>query len=74
MNKAEKILVQMRLSKAGWKPKHFKTLYLGFNFEILEGANHTRYLHKKYQIVVTLPRHNGELPVCYASDAVKYID
>lgn len=63
----------MRQTKDGWKPKDFDQLYLGFGFTKKEGANHTLYVYKKYNLVATVARHN-DLATGYAATAVKLID
>jgi hypothetical protein len=57
--KAIKLLERMRRSKANWKRKDIKALYLGFGFDIRPGSNHDIVTHPKYRLLrTTLPRHN----------------
>jgi len=74
--KAAKILEQMRQNKSGWRPHHFRTLYLGFGFIMKAGRRHDVFIHPDFpQISDTIPRHDRELQSKgYAKDAVENID
>ena len=70
----EKLLEQMRLSKANWKAVEILRLYEGFGFIITHGANHDKIKHPDYpELRTTLPRHRDVAKV-YVEIAVKLVD
>lgn len=74
MSKVEKLLDRMRRTKADWKSKDLKKLYLGFGFEKREGRKHTMYIHPTFpELSATVTRHGG-VAKGYISTAVKLID
>jgi hypothetical protein len=73
-SKAQKLLEQMKQSKAGWRRKDLDKLYTGFGFIITHGSNHDIAKHPDFpQLRATLPRHNF-LAKGYVEFAVKLID
>ena len=72
--KVEKLLEQMRISKANWKAVDIARLYEGFGFIITHGANHDKIKHPDFpELRTTLPRHR-EIAKVYVEIAVKLID
>jgi len=72
--KAEKLLEDMRASKANWGRSDLQTLYLGFGFDIRHGAKHDIVSHPRHpQLRATLPRH-AKLAKAYVTTAVKLVD
>lgn len=64
----------MKLNRSGWKASDFKTLYLAFGFEEIQGDSHTKYKHKEYkQLMATVTRSSGEIAMGYATSAVNLI-
>jgi hypothetical protein len=60
---AVKLLERMRRSKAGWRPRHYERLFMGFGFEARQGGEHTIY----YDLddpdnSVSVPRHRELKP------------
>lgn len=76
-SKADKLLEQMRRSKASWKRVDLDRLYEGFGFIITHGANHDKLKHPDFSEVrelrATLPRHRT-LDKVYVEEAIKRID
>lgn len=73
-SKAEKLLEQMRNSKAGWKRADLDTLYEGYGFVISHGSNHDIVKHPAHpELRATLPRHR-QLARGYVEFAVKLIN
>ena len=70
---AAKLLEKMRRTKTGFGQDDFRTLYKGFGFEEVQGGNHAKYYHPKYDLTATVGRHN-QLATGYAASAVKLID
>ena len=74
MDKAEKLLVRMRASKADWGEKDLETLLVGFGFQFREGKSHRLYFHPKYpQLFATVARHTS-LAKGYVSTAIRLVD
>jgi hypothetical protein len=72
--KAEKLLEQMRISKANWKTTDIARLYEGFGFIITHGANHDKIKHPDFpELRTTLPRHR-EVAKVYVEIAVTLVD
>ena len=70
----EKLLEDMRRTKAKWKRRDIVALYEGFGFVIEHGTKHDKVYHPDYpQHVEGLPRHR-KLPKVYVSNAVKLVD
>ena len=76
-SKAEKLLEQMRQSKANWKRKDLDKLYEGFGFIITHGSRHDKVKHPDFikvrELRGTLPRHRF-IDKVYVDDAIKRID
>jgi len=76
-SKAEKLLEQMRQSKANWKRRDIDRLYEGFGFIITHGSNHDKVKHPNFlevrELRATLPRHR-KLDKVYVEEAIKRID
>ena len=76
-SKAEKLLEQMRQSKANWKRRDLDRLYEGFGFIITHGSNHDKVKHPDFiqvrELRATLPRHRT-IDKVYVDDAIKRID
>lgn len=76
-SKADKLLEQMRRSKANWKRVDLDKLYEGFGFIITHGANHDKLKHPDFvevrELRATLPRHRT-LDKVYVEEAIKRID
>ncbi|GMV34741.1 hypothetical protein FBQ83_07425 [Chloroflexi bacterium CFX5] len=73
-SKAEKLLEQMRASKANWKTPDIARLYEGFGFIITHGANHDKVRHPDFpELRTTLPRHR-DIAKVYVEIAVKLVD
>lgn len=76
-SKADKLLEQMRGSKANWKRVDLDRLYEGFGFIITHGANHDKLKHTDFpevrELRATLPRHRT-LDKVYVEEAIKRID
>jgi hypothetical protein len=76
-SKADKLLEQMRRSKANWKRVDLDRLYEGFGFIITHGANHDKLKHPDFpevrELRATLPRHRT-LDKVYIEEAIKRID
>jgi len=71
---AEKLLGQMRASKAGWTANDLETVYCGYRFDAKEGGKHRLYVHPKYpELRATVTRHKS-LPIGYVHTAIKLID
>ncbi len=75
MSKApEKLLQDMRRTKAKWKRRDIIALYEGFGFVIEHGSKHDKIYHPEYPwLLQGLPRHR-KLPKSYVSAAVKLVD
>jgi predicted RNA binding protein YcfA (HicA-like mRNA interferase family) len=77
-SKAQKLLVRMRQSGAGWKSKDIITLYSGFGFIISQGGSHYTVKHPEFPHIPalrdTLPRSDDELSKAYVRDAIKRIE
>lgn len=72
--KAQKLLEQMRKSKANWKRHDLETLYRGFGFVIKSGSNHDLVSHPDFpQLVTALPRH-AKLARYVVAQAVAMVD
>jgi len=70
----EKLLEDMRRTKAKWKRRDIVALYEGFGFVIEHRSNHDKVYHPKYpRLNEGLPRHR-KLPKVYVSKAVKLVD
>ena len=74
MSRADKLLVQMRRSRSGWKPDHFRTLYRGFGFEVIDQGKHTKYRRPRYSDLWTMIPRSDPLSKSYAEDAIEIID
>ncbi len=73
-SKAEKLLEQMRASKASWRRVDLDKLYEGFGFVIRHGGNHDIVKHPDFpELRTTLPRHR-DLARGYIEYAVKLVD
>lgn len=73
--KAKKLLNKMKQSPSGWHSHDFHTLYLGYGFTMIEGKNHTTFIHPDFpSLIEQIPRHPGELSKAYAKDAIENID
>ncbi len=76
-SKADKLLEQMRRSKANWKRVDLDRLYEGFGFIITHGANHDKLKHPDFlevrELRASLPRHRT-LDKVYVEEAIKRID
>ena len=71
---AEKLLEEMRRSKAKWKRRDIVALYQGFGFRIAHRSKHDKIYHPDFpNLVEGLPRHRT-LPKVYVSNAVKLVD
>ncbi len=71
---AEKLLAQMRQSKAGWTTDDLETVDRGYGFDVREGGKHRLYSHPKFsELRATVTRHKS-LPVGYVQTAIKQID
>lgn len=74
-SKAQKLLEDMRASKANWKRHDLDKLYEGFGFSIKHGHSHDIISHPRFkQLRTTLPRHSREVLKTYIQIAVKLID
>jgi hypothetical protein len=72
--KVEKLLEQMRVSKANWKATDIARFYEGFGFIITHGANHDKIKHPDFpELRTTLPRHR-DIAKVYVEIAVKLVD
>lgn len=70
----EKLLEDMRRTKAKWKRRDIVALYEGFGFIIEHGSKHDKVYHPDYpRLNEGLPRHR-KLPKVYVSNAVKLVD
>jgi len=70
----EKLLEDMRRTKAKWKRRDIVALYKGFGFVIEHGSKHDKVYHPQYpRLNDTLPRHRN-VPKIYVSRAVKLVD
>lgn len=73
-SKVEKLLEQMKRSKANWKRMDIERLYEGFGFIITHGANHDKIKHPNFpELRTTLPRHN-DIAKVYVELAIKLVD
>ncbi len=69
------LLERMRRSKNGWKERDLERPFVGFGFEREEGKKHILYTHPRYpDLMATVTRSSGGLPVGYISKAVRLID
>jgi hypothetical protein len=74
LDAAEKIRRGMERTKAGWKPDHFATLYMGYGFERNEGQRHAVYRHGEFpELVATVARHS-ELACGYVETALELLN
>ena len=70
----EKLLQEMRRSKAKWKRRDIVALYEGFGFIVEHRTKHDKIYHPDYpRLIEGLPRHR-KLPKVYVSNAVKLVD
>jgi len=73
-SKAEKILEQMKRSKANWRQADLQSLYEGFGFIITHGTNHDKIKQPDFpELRTTLPRHR-EIAKVYVEIAIKLIN
>ena len=73
-SRSEKLLEDMRRTKAKWKRRDIVALYKGFGFVIEHRSNHDKVYHPDHpSLNETLPRHR-KLPKVYVSNAVKLVD
>lgn len=73
-HKAEKLLKQMKATKANWKASDIVRLYEGFGFIITHGANHDKVKHPDFpELRTTLPRHR-DIAKVYVEIAIKLVD
>ena len=70
----EKLLEDMRRTKAKWKRRDIVALYEGFGFVIEHRSKHDKVYHPEFpRLNETLPRHR-KIPKVYVSRAVKLVD
>jgi len=69
-----KILEAMRRTKAGWKPRDFEALYVGFGFDAIDLGKHTKYRHPSHPRLWTTVKRADPLSKAYAQDAVELIE
>lgn len=72
--KAWAILAKMQRTKAGFKPKDFEALYVGFGFDYVDKGGHRKYFHPKYPDLVSPVGRHGKLTAGYVDDAVDTIN
>jgi hypothetical protein len=74
-SKAEKLLMKLRQTKAGWTARDLAKLYDHFGFTIRSGKKHDIITHPDIPDVRDmLPHESGEIQPDYARDALKSIE
>jgi len=75
-NKAEKLLQNMRVSKANCTLGDLYAVYSGFGFDICIGKKHDKVKHPRYTwLKATLPRkHTTGIAIGYFDHAIKTIE
>jgi hypothetical protein len=71
---AEKLLEQMRSSKAGWRAPDLDRLYRGYGFDVIEGSKHRLYKHPDHPDLRATVTRAKSLAVGYVQTAVKLCD
>jgi len=74
MSSVERLLEQMRHSKAGWTADDLEKVYVGLGFKYREGGKHRIYFHPVYRELRATVTRSRSLPKSYINHALNLAD